>query len=67
MDEVRLITVGVLAANLGVPLARVLYVLRTRPIRPAARAGTVRLFDRDGVLKVRAALDLIDARKGARP
>ena len=63
--EVRLITVGVLAESLGVPLARVLYVLRTRPIRSAARAGTVRLFDKAAVAEVRAALDEMDARRGA--
>lgn len=64
--EIRLITVGVLAESLGVPLARVLYILRTRPIRSAARAGTVRLFDKAAVAEVRAALDAMDARRGAR-
>ena len=43
----RLITAGVIAAELRVPLHRVQNVLATRPhIRPSARAGTLRLYDR---------------------
>jgi hypothetical protein len=60
----KLITIGVIAAELGVPLHRVQHVLATRPyIRPAARAGTVRLFDRRAVAMVRQALNGIDARR----
>jgi hypothetical protein len=67
----RLITAGVIAAELRVPLHRVLHVLATRQhIRPTARAGTLRLYDRRAVAMVRHELNAIDARrcrKGVRP
>jgi hypothetical protein len=60
----RLITVGIIAAQLGEPLHRVLHVLATRPhIRPAARAGTLRLYNRKAVAMVRHELNAIDARR----
>jgi hypothetical protein len=59
-----LITPGVIASELGVPLHRVLHVLRTRQhIKPSARAGTLRLFDRHAVAMVRHELNAIDARR----
>jgi len=62
----RLRTLGVIAAELGEPLHRVLYVLRTRPyITPSALAGRLRLYDRAAVAMIRQALNGIDARKGA--
>lgn len=62
----KLRTPGVLASDLGEPLHRVLYVLRTRThIRPAARAGSLRLFDRTAVALVRHELHAIDARRSA--
>ena len=46
----RLRTPGVLAADLDVPLHRVLYVLQTRDhIKPSARAGRLRLYDREAL------------------
>jgi hypothetical protein len=55
--EVRLMTPGVLAERLGVPLPRVLYLLRTRPdVRHVARAGTLRLYDKAALSSLRAAL-----------
>jgi hypothetical protein len=60
----QLITIGVIAAELGVPLHRVRHVLRTRPyIRPAAKAGQARLFDTETVAQVRHALNAIDAKR----
>ena len=57
----RLITPGVIASQLGEPLHRVLYVLRTRPrISPAARAGVIRLYDSDAVSAVERELNAID-------
>ncbi len=45
-----LLTSGRIANELGVSLPRVLYILATRRhILPAARAGTLRLFDRQAV------------------
>jgi hypothetical protein len=68
--EVKFNTPGVLAAHLRVPLHRILYVLRTRPhIKPAGRAGTLRLYDREAVAMIRHELTAIDARRarGKRP
>jgi hypothetical protein len=57
MQEPQLITVGVIADTLHVPLHRVLYALRTRKnIQPAARAGIIRLYRRESVEQVRQAL-----------
>jgi hypothetical protein len=59
-----LITVGVIAAELGKPLHRVLHVLATRKhILPAARAGTLRLYASRAVAMVRHELNAIDARR----
>lgn len=63
----RLLTPGVIASNLNVPLHRILHILRTRAhIRPAARAGIIRLYSRDTVAMVRHELSAIDARREAR-
>jgi hypothetical protein len=60
----KLITPGVIASELNEPLHRVQRVLATRPhIRPSARAGTLRLYDRQAVARVRYELNLIDARR----
>jgi hypothetical protein len=60
----RLITPGVIAAELNVPLHRVLHVLATRQhIAPVARAGTLRLYERQAVAMVRHELNAIDARR----
>jgi hypothetical protein len=62
-----LLTPGRIADELGVPLPRVLYVLSARPhIRPSARAGCLRLFDRHAVAQVRQELTAIDARRGGK-
>lgn len=67
MGDVRLRTPGRLAVELGVPLHRVLHVLRTRlHIRPAARAGTLRLYDAAAVAQVRHELNAQDARRPGR-
>jgi hypothetical protein len=53
-----------MAAELDQPLHRILHVLATRPhIRPAARAGTLRLFNRIAVSMVRHEIAKIDARR----
>jgi hypothetical protein len=60
----RLITAGIIAAELRTPLHRVLNVLATRRhIRPKARAGTLRLYDTTAVAMVRHELNAIDARR----
>ena len=61
----KLRTPGVLAEDLGQPLHRVLYVLRSRQhIRPAAMAGRLRLYDRDALEAIRVELARMDARSG---
>lgn len=63
----QLITPGVIAAETHTPLHRVQHVLATRPhIRPAARAGTLRLYERAVVAMVRHELSAIDARRLSR-
>jgi hypothetical protein len=62
--EPRLITPGVIAAELDVPLHRVIHILATRQhIRPAARAGTLRLYSAEAVAQVRHEINAIDARR----
>ncbi len=62
-----LLTPGKIAEQLGVPLSRVVYVLSTRRhIVPSARAGTLRLFDRAAVAKIRHEINSIDARRSGR-
>jgi hypothetical protein len=59
-----LLTPGKLAAELGVSLPRVLYVLATRShVLPVARAGTLRLYSRGALALVRHELNAIDARR----
>jgi len=63
----KLITPGVIAAETKAPLHRVLHILATRAhIQPAARAGTLRLYDRAAVAMVRHELSAIDARRQTR-
>lgn len=60
----QLITVGVLAQALGIPVDRVSRILRNRPhIRPRAYAGNVRLFDSEAIAQVRYEINRIDARR----
>lgn len=60
----KLVTVGVIAAELGVPVDRVSRILRARPqINPSAYAGNVRLFDNAAIAQIRHELNAIDARR----
>jgi len=62
--EPKMLTAGRIAEAANAPLHRVLRILATRPhIRPAARAGTLRLYDRKVVEMVRLELYAIDARR----
>jgi hypothetical protein len=66
-DVPKLNTVGVIACELAVPIHRVEHVLATRlHIRPAARAGTLRLYDSDAVAAIRREITEIDARRGCK-
>jgi hypothetical protein len=60
----KLVTVGVIADELGEPVDRVSRVLRNRlHIKPAAYAGNVRLFSNEAIAQVRHELTAIDARR----
>jgi hypothetical protein len=59
----QLRTPGIIAAELGVPLNRVLYILRHRDIKPIGRAGVLRLYDRMAVETVREAIREMDERR----
>ncbi len=59
-----LVTVGVIAAELGLSIDRVCRILRTRSdIRPRAYAGNTRLFDNATIAEVRHELNAIEARR----
>ena len=60
----HLLTAGRIAEQLGEPLHRVQYVLRTRQLRASAYAGRLRLFGHGTVDLVRRELAEIDARRG---
>jgi len=62
-----LLTPGLMAHDLGVPLHRVLHILRTRKhIQPRAVAGNIRLYRSEAVAKVRQELDLQDSHRRGR-
>ena len=62
-----LLTPGRLASELGVPLHRVLHILRTRlHIQPKARAGRLRLYSRDDLAAVRHEIHAQDARRDSK-
>jgi hypothetical protein len=62
---VQLLTPGRIAALLRQPLYRINYILSTRQhIRPTAKAGNVRLFDRQALARVRHEVNALDARRG---
>jgi hypothetical protein len=53
-----------MAAELGVPVHRIVRILATRPhIRPTALAGNARLYDSNAVAQVRHELNAQDARR----
>jgi hypothetical protein len=49
-----MLTVGKIADRLGVPVHRVEYVLRTRPIQPKGWAGNARVYDEDALAAIQA-------------
>ena len=63
----KLVTVGVIAVELGVSVDRVRRILAARPhIKPRAYAGNTRLFDNTAIAQVRHELNAIDARRHGR-
>lgn len=57
-------TVGTIADRLQVPVHRVRYQVDRRKIQHSARAGHVRLFDRQAVQLIRDGIRAAEARKG---
>ena len=53
---VEMLTIGRIARRLQVPMHRVDYAIRTRRIRPVARAGTLRVFAVGQLDLIRAAV-----------
>jgi hypothetical protein len=63
----RLLTVGVIAAELNVSVDRICRILQNRRhIRPVALAGNIRLFRNEAVAQIRHELNAIAARRDAR-
>lgn len=58
------VAVGELVRRLGVPIHRVLYVIRSRGIRPVSKAGNARLFSEADAKRLASELRRIDAAKG---
>lgn len=56
-------TVGEIAKRLGESLHRIEYVIRSRCIQPASRAGNVRIFAEPDVALIAQEIRLIDARQ----
>jgi len=62
-----LVTVGVIANEVGISVDRVCRILRRRPhIQPKAYAGNVRLFDNAAIAQVRYESNRLDAVRHAR-
>jgi len=59
-----LLTLGQVAARLGVPSYRILYIVQTRGIKETARAGPWRLWSEEQVTIIRGILAGIDAARG---
>jgi len=57
-------TVGEIARRTGYPQHRVEYVIRSRDIRPTARAGNARIFSEADVDRIASELRRIDAERG---
>ena len=62
--EMRLLTVGLIASELGVSVRRVNSILAANShIKVAARAGITRVYDGDGLAMVRHAINKADAQR----
>lgn len=64
----QLLTVGRMAELLNIPRYRLTYLIDTRAdIQPCARAGNVRLFDRQALARLRYEIARIEARRASKP
>jgi len=58
-----LLTTGVIATRLKVPVHRIEYVVRTRNIEPCSKAGSAYVFTEDDVERIARILHQIDSEK----
>lgn len=61
----KALTIGHIAARCGVPIHRVEYVVKTRDIRPACRAGLARIFDESAADRIESEIRRIEAGRSA--
>jgi len=59
------LTVGEIARRLGCPLHRVEYLIRSRHIRPASRAGLLRVFSPEDMRRIASDLNRMDSKREA--
>lgn len=57
-------TIGEIARQVGCPVHRIEYVIRTRNLRPKERAGNIRVFSEADVQFIASEIRRIDAEKG---
>ena len=57
-------TVGVISRRLGIPTHRVNYIVRTRGIRPASRAGMAHIYNEADVERIASEARRIDEDRG---
>jgi DNA-binding transcriptional MerR regulator len=62
----NLLTVGELSRKLGTPVHRIEHFLRSRNIRPVARAGNSRVFSEADLVTLSKIISELDAAKAAR-
>ena len=65
-EPATLLTIGQIAARLGVPTHRVDYAVRTYSIKPIARAGILRVFSEDQIGRIAAAVRRCESRPASR-
>jgi hypothetical protein len=57
------LTIGAIARELGEPIHRVQYAIRTRGIEPECLAGNIRVFGDDTIERVAGILNEIDGQR----
>ena len=57
MSERKALTVGELSRQLGIPIHRVEYLIRSRNICPEQRAGCARVFTQQDLCRLRQELE----------
>lgn len=62
-EQTNLASVGDIGRKLNVPAHRVDYVIKSRGVRPVARIGGWRVFDRDGAERITRGVAEIERRR----